>query len=171
MNFQLWLVIFLIPLEVQGHKVPHLKGLKDGKDESSELCCGYTSSICQDVMKCDNLLHKKGFFDSLLQTTLTGLSKHVSSNSAANFCFNKGLCMIWNKGTLSKDKSCEKSCHDLDFQSPKRYESHLSNEVLYTLVDRLRDYKNIWGQSWRLIRNCRLSLIRDWCALKAKVMA
>ena len=26
--------------------------------------------------------------------------------SAVNFCFNKGLCMIWNKGTLSKDKSC-----------------------------------------------------------------
>ena len=24
--------------------------------------------------------------------------------SAANFCFNKGLCMIWNKGTLSKHK-------------------------------------------------------------------
>ena len=22
--------------------------------------------------------------------------------SAANFCFNKGLCMIWNKGTLSE---------------------------------------------------------------------
>ena len=22
--------------------------------------------------------------------------------SAANFCFNKGLCMIWNKVTLSK---------------------------------------------------------------------
>ena len=26
--------------------------------------------------------------------------------SAANFCFNKGLCMIWNKGTSGKDKSC-----------------------------------------------------------------
>ena len=33
--------------------------------------------------------------------------------SAANFCFNKGLCMIWSKGTLSKAKSC----HDLGFQS------------------------------------------------------
>ena len=28
------------------------------------------------------------------------------SYSAGNFCFNKGLCMKWNKGTLSKDKSC-----------------------------------------------------------------
>ena len=26
--------------------------------------------------------------------------------SAANFCFNKGLCMIWNKGISDKDKSC-----------------------------------------------------------------
>ena len=25
---------------------------------------------------------------------------------AANFCFSKGLCMIWNMGTLSKHKSC-----------------------------------------------------------------
>ena len=27
-----------------------------------------------------------------------------------------------------------------------------------------RGCKNIRGQSWRLIRNCRLSQIRDWCA-------
>ena len=26
--------------------------------------------------------------------------------SAANFWFNKGLCMIWNQGTLVKDESC-----------------------------------------------------------------
>ena len=25
--------------------------------------------------------------------------------SAGNFCFNKGLCMIWNEGTLSDHKS------------------------------------------------------------------
>ena len=24
--------------------------------------------------------------------------------SAANFCFNKGLCMIWDKGTLREHK-------------------------------------------------------------------
>ena len=29
-----------------------------------------------------------------------------SSYSAGNFCFNKGLCMIWNEGTLSNHKSC-----------------------------------------------------------------
>ena len=42
--------------------------------------------------------------------------------------------MIWNKGILSKDESCWKSCHDLGFHSPNRYESDLSNEVLYALV-------------------------------------
>ena len=42
--------------------------------------------------------------------------------------------MIWNKGNLSKDKPCYKLYHDLGFQSPNRYESDLSNEVLYALV-------------------------------------
>ena len=66
----------------------------------------------------------------------TESKKHhpLSKYSAANFCFNKGLCMIWNKGTLSKDNSCLKSCHDLGFHSPNRYESDLSNELLYILV-------------------------------------
>ena len=54
--------------------------------------------------------------------------------SAGTFCFNKGLCMIWNKGTLSEDKPCLKSCYDLGFHSPNRSESDLSNEVLYILV-------------------------------------
>ena len=35
---------------------------------------------------------------------------------------------------MSEDKSCQKSYHDLGFQSPNRYESDLSNEVLYILV-------------------------------------
>ena len=49
--------------------------------------------------------------------------------SAANFCFSNGLCMTWNKVTLSEDKSCQKSCHDLGFQSPNRYETDLLKEV------------------------------------------
>ena len=54
--------------------------------------------------------------------------------SAANFCFNKVPCMMWNKGILSKNKSYQKSCHGLGFHSPNRYELDLSNEVLYVLV-------------------------------------
>ena len=54
--------------------------------------------------------------------------------SAGNFCFNKGLCVIWNEGTFSNHKLCEKSCHGLGFHSPIRYESDLSNEVLSILV-------------------------------------
>ena len=46
-----------------------LKGLKYGKDKSRGLSCGCTFSICQDIMKSDNLLHKQGFVDSLSQTT------------------------------------------------------------------------------------------------------
>ena len=29
-------------------------------------------------------------------------SSLVTKYSAANFCFNKGLCMIWNEGILSE---------------------------------------------------------------------
>ena len=42
--------------------------------------------------------------------------------------------MIQNKGTLSQYKSIQESFHGSDFQSPNRYESDLSNEVLYALV-------------------------------------
>ena len=42
--------------------------------------------------------------------------------------------MIWNKGSLSEDKSYQKSCHDLGFQSQNIYVSYLSNKVLYVLV-------------------------------------
>ena len=63
-DFNFKILAFLIPLEVQGHTVPYLKGLRYGKDESKGLNCGCTSVICQDVMKSDNLLHKQGFVDS-----------------------------------------------------------------------------------------------------------
>ena len=57
-------------LEVQGHTVPHLKGLRYGKDESRGLIVGCTSSICHYVMKSDNLPHKRGFVDSQSQTNV-----------------------------------------------------------------------------------------------------
>ena len=67
----------MIPLEVQGHTVPYLKGLRYGKDESRGISCGCTSSICQDVMKRDTLLRNQGFVDSLLQTTLRFFSLSI----------------------------------------------------------------------------------------------
>ena len=60
----------MIPLELQGHKVPHLKALRCGKDQSRELGYDSTLSICQDVLKSGNLLHKLGFVDSLMHTTV-----------------------------------------------------------------------------------------------------
>ena len=63
----------------------------------------------------------------------TSMMEEEPIYSAGTFCFNKGLCMIWNKGTLSEDKPCLKSCYDLGFHSPNRSESDLSNQVLYIL--------------------------------------
>ena len=60
-RFQLWLVIFLMPVEVQGHTVPHLKSLRYGIYETRRLSCGSVSSICQDILKSVNLLHKLVF--------------------------------------------------------------------------------------------------------------
>ena len=57
-------------LEVTGHTVPYLKALRFGIYEIRGLSCGSTSSICQDFLKSDNLLHKQDFVDFLLQTTV-----------------------------------------------------------------------------------------------------
>ena len=57
-------VIFLIPSKLRGHTVPHLKFIIHGKYETRGLSCGSTSSICQEILKSDNLLHKRGFADS-----------------------------------------------------------------------------------------------------------
>ena len=44
-TFLLWPVIFLIPLYVQGHRLPHLKALRYVKDETRVLSCGSTLNI------------------------------------------------------------------------------------------------------------------------------
>ena len=59
-SVQLWTVLFLIPLEVQGHTVPHWKGLITVKYEPRGLKCGRTLNICQAFLKGTNLLHKRG---------------------------------------------------------------------------------------------------------------
>ena len=51
--------------------MPHLKALNYGKDESKELSCGSTSSICQGILKSDNLLHKPGFVKTQSLRTVT----------------------------------------------------------------------------------------------------
>ena len=75
MNFQLWPVLFLIPLELQGQTVPHWKALRYGKDESRGLSYDRTLSICQDVLKSGNLLHKRGLDYSQSHTTVNNALK------------------------------------------------------------------------------------------------
>ena len=66
--FSTLICVFMIPLELQGHTIPHFKVLRYGKYESRGLCCGSTSSICHDYMKSDNFQHKRGFVDSQMKT-------------------------------------------------------------------------------------------------------
>ena len=56
--------------EVQGHTISDWKALSGGKYESREQSCGITLNICQDVFKSYNLLHKRGFGDYQMQTTV-----------------------------------------------------------------------------------------------------
>ena len=49
------------------------------------------------------------------QYRVDGKYEATSKVSAANFCFNKGLCMIWNEGSLSKDKSFQSHVMTLAF--------------------------------------------------------
>ena len=71
-----------MPLEVLGHTVPHWKALRYGKDGSREISCGSTSSICQDILKSDNLLHKRGFVKTQsLRTVSTFIVKAKSNHS------------------------------------------------------------------------------------------
>ena len=55
---------------MQDHIVPHRKTLLYGKFELKGLSCGSPFSICQDVLKIAHLLHKRGFVDSRMVTTV-----------------------------------------------------------------------------------------------------
>ena len=72
-------------------------------------------------------------------------------------------CMIWNRGILYKHNTCLKSHHSLGRLAPNKYESHLSNKLLYILVDQeaAKMFKvEVGGQP----ENCRLSPTRTLCA-------
>ena len=68
--FQLWSVVFLIPLKEKGHAVPHWKALGCGKYEPRGLSYGSTLNICQGVLKSANLLHKRGFISFPMASTV-----------------------------------------------------------------------------------------------------
>ena len=65
------------------YTVPDWRGLRYVKDESIGLDCDSTSSISQDILKSDNLLHKQGFVKTQSSYTVTTVneSEEASSNS------------------------------------------------------------------------------------------
>ena len=67
--FLIWPVVYLMPLEVQGHAVPHLKALVNGKLESWRLGCGNISRFCYLLFKNLNLVLKMGFAWFVFSTT------------------------------------------------------------------------------------------------------
>ena len=90
MNFQSWIVFFSILLEVQGHKVPHLKALRYGRYETRGLSCSSTSSICQDILKTVNSLNKRGFIDSQMKaSSFLEFGDGIYNQSTFSFSQNK----------------------------------------------------------------------------------
>ena len=60
--------------------MPHWKALRYGKDGSRGLSCCSTFSICQGVLKSENLLHKRGFVKTQSLRTVTGALRDVIFN-------------------------------------------------------------------------------------------
>ena len=58
--------------------VPHFKALRYGKDEKGRLSSRGISSICQDVLKNGNLLHKTGLVDSQMVGTVYRTAKNIA---------------------------------------------------------------------------------------------
>ena len=79
-----------MPLEVQGHTVPHWKALRYGKDQSRGVSYDITLSICQDVLKTGNLLHKQGIVDSLLHNNVNFLPFCRNLRNSEFLHFGKG---------------------------------------------------------------------------------
>ena len=62
--------MFLLPIKVQSHTVPHLKALRYGKEASRGLCCGSTFNIIQGILNIEDLLHKQGLVETQLLRTV-----------------------------------------------------------------------------------------------------
>ena len=65
MMLEVLIKAFLIALEVNSLTVPQRKDLRYGKYQAKGL-----SFNCQDALKSANLLHKQGFVDSQVKTTV-----------------------------------------------------------------------------------------------------
>ena len=90
-----------MPFKVQGNTIPHLKDLRYGKYEKRGLSFGSTSSICQGILKSDNLLHKQGFVDSHRNMIKMTLSWFQERNS---FFMMKFFNLLRTKKKLSAAK-------------------------------------------------------------------
>ena len=82
--------MFLIRIEVRGHTVPHLNGLRYDKDDSRGLSCGYTSSICQDILKSDQVNENHFMNKFFLITSLCTEFSIVFSMEVMHFSAKRG---------------------------------------------------------------------------------
>ena len=70
-NFQVLSLVFPMSLEIQSHKVPHLKALISGENEPRGLGCSSTFMVCQALLKSAILLHKEAYRADLFLSECT----------------------------------------------------------------------------------------------------
>ena len=73
-----------MPLEVQGHTVPHLKALISGKSEPRGLRCGSTFILCYVLLKTAILLHTEGLVKTEMANTVTINTLQVAMSRVGN---------------------------------------------------------------------------------------
>ena len=70
-NFQIWPLVFPMPLEIQSYTVPHLKALISGKLEPRGLRFGSTFILCHALLNKAILLHKRAYLADLFSSECT----------------------------------------------------------------------------------------------------
>ena len=97
-----------MPLEVQGHRVPHMKALISGKLEPRGLRCGNTFILCYTLLKRAILLHKIRFVWLVLATTVyvskipfqhKGLNVRMCARTAVDGCLHT-FAILWSKSAI-----------------------------------------------------------------------
>ena len=89
-NFQIWPVVFLMPLEVQGHTVPLLKCLMCGNMEVWGLRCGTYFILCKVLLKKSHFTTNETFQIRYWKTLyLKGHRKYDRSKLKVRFWLSK----------------------------------------------------------------------------------
>ena len=100
-----------------GYALSHWKALSHGKYEQRGLSCGSTLNIFQDILRISNLLHKQGFVDSQMKTTVIA-NFHVNLDDGFIHVYLRGC-----KYNLEDTKQRIDTWHTVRTRHPEMFEN------------------------------------------------